>query len=288
VINRLALGTVQFGQDYGVANRSGRVSFEQIKECLSIAHLNGVDALDTAISYGESESVMGQIGIEKFRVITKLPEVPQGIDVQDWIKSRVFQSLSRLNISSAYGLLLHRPQQLHSPIGNNILFALEDLKKVGLIKKIGVSIYNPEDLLGLPLTKFDIVQAPYNILDVRLFTSGLAQKLKDLGMELHTRSAFLQGLLLMPKKDRPPKFMRWGDLWSKWDTWLSEEGISARQACLSFVLSKKEIDRVIVGFDSAIQLKQLLEIAGEDSFYAWPSFEEVDLKLTNPSLWEAL
>ena len=223
-MNRLALGTVQFGQDYGVANRSGQVSLDQIKESLHLAALHGINTLDTAISYGNSESLIGQIGVEKFRVITKLPEIPQGVYVQEWINSQVMKSLGRLNTSSVYGLLLHRPQQFHGSFGLDILSALKTLKEKGIINKMGVSIYNPEDLDGLPLEHIEIVQAPYNILDVRLFTSGAAKKLKDLGVELHTRSAFLQGLLLMPAKDRPAKFKRWDDLWSKWDSWLKDYG----------------------------------------------------------------
>ena len=287
-MNRLALGTVQFGQDYGVANRSGQVSFDQIKESLHIAALHGVNTLDTAITYGNSESLIGQIGVEKFRVITKLPEIPQGVDVQEWIKSQVMTSLGRLNTSSVYGLLLHRPQQFHGSLGLEVLSALKTLKEKGVINKIGVSIYNPEDLDGLPLEDIEIVQAPYNILDLRIFTSGIAKKLKDLGIELHTRSAFLQGLLLMPARDRPAKFKRWDVLWSKWDAWLSEHDISAKQACLGFVLSKKEIDRVIVGFDSSLQLKELLEIAGKDFLNDGPMFEGSDLNLINPSYWSAL
>jgi aryl-alcohol dehydrogenase-like predicted oxidoreductase len=287
-MNRLALGTAQFGQDYGVANRSGQVSFDQIKESLHIAALHGVNTLDTAITYGNSESLIGQIGVEKFRVITKLPEIPRGVDVQEWIKSQVMTSLGRLNTSSVYGLLLHRPQQFHGSFGLEILSALKTLKEKGIINKIGVSIYNPEDLDGLPLEHIEIVQAPYNILDLRLFTSGVAKKLKDLGVELHTRSAFLQGLLLMPATDRPAKFKRWDDLWSKWDAWLRDHDISAKQACLGFVLSQKEIDRVIVGFDSSLQLKELLEIASKESLNDWPIFEESDLNLLNPSHWSAL
>lgn len=288
MINRLALGTVQFGQDYGVANRSGQVSFDQIKESLHLAALHGINTLDTAISYGNSESLIGQIGVEKFRVITKLPEIPQGVDVQEWIKSQVMTSLGRLNISSVYGLLLHRPQQFYGSLGLEVLSALKTLKEKGIVNKIGISIYNPEDLDGLPIEHIEIVQAPYNILDLRLFTSGIAKKLKDLGIELHTRSAFLQGLLLMSATDRPAKFNRWDDLWSKWDAWLRDHGVSAKQACLGFVLSQKEIDRVIVGFDSSLQLKELLEIASKESFNDWPIFEGSDLNLINPSHWSTL
>jgi len=150
-MSRLALGTVQFGQNYGVANRTGQVSFDQIKESLHIAALHGVNTIDTAISYGNSESLIGQIGVEKFRIITKLPEVPKGVDVQEWIKSQVMTSLGHLNTSSVYGLLLHRPQQFNGSLGQEILSALKTLKENGIINKVGVSIYNPEDLDSLPL-----------------------------------------------------------------------------------------------------------------------------------------
>lgn len=288
MINRLALGTAQLGQDYGIANKVGQISFGEAKESLFMALLNGVDTLDTAISYGDSEAVMGKIGIEKFRVITKLPEVPKSLNVRSWITSQLKLSLSRLSVNSVYGLLLHRPWQLKGQLGNEILLTLEELKQSGIIKKIGISIYDPEDLDGLPLKAIDIVQAPYNIFDRRLFASGAAAKLKDLGIELHARSIFLQGLLLIPREDRPVKFLRWSDHWLKWDSWLDQQRVSALRACMSFALSRVEIDRVIVGFDSTSQLKEILEIAKQDQLKSYPNFDDVDINLINPSNWSTL
>ena len=288
MINRLALGTAQLGQDYGIANKVGQISFGEAKESLFMALLNGVDTLDTAISYGDSETVIGKIGIEKFRVITKLPEVPKNCNIRSWITSQLKLSLSRLSINSVYGLLLHRPWQLKGPLGNETLLTLEELKQSGIIKKIGISIYDPEDLDGLPLKAIDIVQAPYNIFDRRLITSGAAAKLKDLGIELHARSIFLQGLLLIPRQDRPSKFLRWSDQWLKWDSWLDQQRVSALRACTSFALSRVEIDRVIVGFDSTSQLKEILEIAKQDQLKSYPNFDDLDINLINPSNWSAL
>ena len=103
--SRLTIGTVQFGLDYGVANKSGQVSRKDAKSIISLARLSGIDALDTAISYGESETCLGAIGLGGFKVITKLPPIPGNItDVATWVYDQMEESLYRLNLTSVYGL----------------------------------------------------------------------------------------------------------------------------------------------------------------------------------------
>lgn len=132
-------------------------------------------------------------------------------------------------------MLLHCPEQLLSEQhGKPLLKALQQLKTQGITRKIGVSVYGPEELDRLmDEMPFDLVQAPLNILDRRLVESGWARRLKDQGTEVHVRSAFLQGLLLMTPDQRPEKFARWRPVWSEWSRWPGKAGLTPLQACAS-------------------------------------------------------
>ncbi len=287
---KLALGTVQFGLNYGVANTSGQVSSEVAVAILQHAHQSGIDTLDTAIAYGESESVIGKIGVQPWKVVTKLPAVPDGCtDVTQWVKAQAQGSLKRLGLNRLHGLLLHRPDQLLEEIGAELYAALQSLKAQGIVGNVGVSVYGPSELDALcGRYAFDLVQAPLNILDRSLVDSGWAQRLKDDGVEVHTRSAFLQGLLLIPKEKRHAKFERWKDIWSVWDQWLAETGLSPLQACLRFANALDCIDRVVVGVDNLAQLEEIIAAAA-GKLPSLPQFKILqDDRLVNPATWNQL
>jgi aryl-alcohol dehydrogenase-like predicted oxidoreductase len=287
---RLALGTVQFGLPYGVANKSGQVSQNEAQSMLRIASENGIDTLDTAIAYGESEKCLGEVGVENFKLVTKLPAMPNGcLDINNWGHEQVSSSLVRLGVGQIYALLLHKTEDLLGPNGRKLYVALDSLKEKGLVKKIGLSIYSPNELEALKNDfSFDLVQAPFNLIDQRLLHSGWMQKLKDNGVEIHTRSAFLQGLLLMKEIDIPPKFSPWKHLWKKWHDWLDENNISALRASLAFSLSFSEIDRVVVGADSLSQLQQIFDVIKLPLIFDFPSIDCDDDCLINPSRWSGL
>lgn len=287
---KLALGTVQFGSIYGVANTSGRVTLQESRDILQHAHASGMDTLDTAIVYGESEVVLGQLGIGQWKVITKLPAVPEGCDdVAKWVQDQIFQSRTRLGVVQLDGVLLHRPSQLLGRVGPALYNALQSIKAEGLTRRIGVSIYEPSELDALMDSySLDLVQAPMNILDRRIVDSGWAKRLHEAGVDLHVRSAFLQGLLLMPSDQRPIRFNRWNDIWSAWDNWLLNEGVSPIQACLRYFNDIPQIERVVIGVDSTGQLNQILD-AYEGKLFTLPDFPALkDDRLINPSTWNNL
>ena len=289
-MNRLALGTAQFGLPYGIANQDGQVTPTVAKAMLQLAVDCGIDTLDTAIAYGESETCLGEVGTQGFKLVTKLPAVPGGcVDVSDWVQEQVAASLSRLGVNAVYGLLLHRPQQLLESGGEALYQTLQELKKTGQVQKIGVSVYAPSELETLiSRYRFDLVQAPFNLVDRRLHTSGWLQRLKDDGIEIHTRSAFLQGLLLMPQATIPAKFAPWSDLWNKWHQWLAGHHVSAVQACLAYPLSFPEIDRFVVGADNASQLAQIISAANSPSHVDFPVLQCEEETLINPANWQKL
>lgn len=288
--SRLALGTAQFGMNYGVANQSGQVSADQVASILKLARARGVDTLDTAMDYGSSELALGANQVSDFSVITKLSALPDDVaDVDGWVQTKMAASLARLNLDRVYGLLLHRPHQLLGAHGKSLACALQRLKSEGLVKKIGVSIYSPDELDAvLQACPIDLVQAPFNLVDRRLHDSGWMDKLHQSGIEIHVRSAFLQGVLLMPQSRVPEKFARWSSTWGKWHDWLRAADTSAVNACLGFTLSFPQISRVVVGVDSAMQFEQLLEAAQAPAVATWPSIGLDDEMLVNPAKWNEL
>jgi len=289
-LSRLALGTVQFGLPYGIANQSGQVSRVVANAMLQLAFANGIDTLDTAIAYGDSETCLGELGTQGFRVVTKLPALPDNCaDVSTWVQQQVSMSLSRLSVGNVYGLLLHRSEQLLGSNGLELYQALQALKDNGQVQKIGISIYSPTELDALiPRYRFDLVQAPFNLVDQRLYRTGWIRRLKDEDVEIHTRSAFLQGLLLMSQADMPDKFSAWSGLWHTWYRWMLKKKVSAVQACLAFPLSFPEIDQVVVGADSASQLAQIVSAANKLLQAGLPDIHCNDENLINPANWNQL
>lgn len=286
-VSRLALGTAQFGLDYGIANERGQVSTDQVSEILKAASSVGIDTLDTAITYGDSEQRLGEVGISCWKVVSKLPEIPpDAVNVYSWVEQSVCTSLERLQVGQLYGLLLHRPEALLGSQGDVLYHSLNLMKEQGLVKKIGVSIYRPRELNFLcDKFSFDLVQSPLNILDRNLEKSGWLHELRNLGAEIHTRSVFLQGLLLMNPSKRPTYFQRWQPLWDRWDQWLTNAKSTPLQACLSYVSSLPEVSKIVVGVDSLSQLKEILDIPSGNLEIPDSTIASNDPELIYPFHW---
>jgi aryl-alcohol dehydrogenase-like predicted oxidoreductase len=285
---KLALGTVQFGMAYGIANQSGQINRLEAGHILSLARDTGIDTLDTAISYGDSEACLGSIGTQGLKVVTKLPALPTGIhDIGVWVHEQMLDSLHRLKVDSVYALLLHRSHQLLGDAGRSVKMALDRLKAEGVVNKIGVSIYAPQELDAVTQAcAIDLVQAPCNLVDRRLVSSGWLQRLSEAGVEVHARSAFLQGLLLLPRTAIPTRFECWASLWDAWHDGLARHGLTATAACLHYPLSLPQIDRVVVGVDSAAQLGELIGIARSPAPpLDWTFMVSEDESLINPARW---
>ena len=283
MVEKLGIGTAQFGQRYGISNKFGKVSQSEAENILYLAKLNSIDIIDTAISYN-SESCLGNIGVKEYKVVTKLPPVPNDIkNICEWIDVQIKSSLKRLRVNSVYGLLLHNSEDYKN---SELREKFKSLKADKIIHKIGVSIYSPNELNNLPCeNEIDIVQAPINLVDQRLVDSGWLKKLNSYGVEVHARSVFMQGLLLMPKKLIPQSFMAWSSLWNRWHDWLNRENITAIEACLHYVFSLPHVNRVIIGFEAANQLKQIVESLKSSLNISYLDISNIDENLVNPSIW---
>lgn len=286
--HKLALGTVQFGLPYGVANQQGQVSQSVIKRLLDSAKGFGISTLDTAIAYGDSEKALGLQDLQDFTVISKLFEMPNDChSIDNWVERQLCDSLNRLQLNSLEALLFHRPMQLLESNGQELYQAVLKLKNQGLIKRIGVSMDSFEELPKvIQHFDFDIVQAPMNIFDRRMETSGLLTQLKSAGVEVHIRSAFLQGLLLMSVEQIPSYFQPWSDLFSTYHSWLDTYDISPLQACLSYLNQNSKVDKIVVGVDSLQQLKQIVDAVAKPTLTIPDFLHSTDEGLINPSKWQ--
>jgi aryl-alcohol dehydrogenase-like predicted oxidoreductase len=250
----------------------------------------GISTLDTAVAYGDSEAVLGKVGCENFSIVTKLPEVPQNVtNHEQWVERQIHQSLTRLGIDRLDGLLLHRPDQLLGSVGNSLYKALCKAKEKGSVKRIGISIYDPQELELLPEEfTFDLIQAPFNPFDQRLLTSGWLEKLSALGTAVHLRSIFLQGVLLMTQNERPAKFLPWQKICNHWYSWLEETDQSALEACLSHAVNLPNVEKVVVGINSLEHLCQIIDSV--NNLAPNYRFEPVidDQRILNPAKWGEL
>ena len=286
--SRLALGTVQFGLDYGISNVIGRTSLEESEKILFAANRASVDTIDTAMNYGSSESVLGSIGVGGWKIITKLPSIPDGcVDIYQWVENNINDSLNRLGKDRLDGLLLHNPSQIFEEFGPKILDALSSAQRSGVVNKIGVSIYSPEDLIDIyNIFRPDIVQAPFNLVDRKLVNSGWLNRLTSDGVEVHTRSTFLQGLLLM--KEPGAYFEPWRNLLTFWRSWLQDNPkISPVTACLAYPLSFSGISRVIIGVNCLSQFNEIISALSKiKEIKNFPAISSCDPNLINPAKWK--
>lgn len=286
-INKYTIGTAQFGMVYGISNCGEPIEYDQVASIIRYASALGINTLDTAVSYGFSESILGRVGLSHWNAITKLPPVPVDCDsICGWIDEMVAGSLSRLGITKLEGLLLHAPGQLLEANGEEIYYALKRQKHLGKTRKIGISIYCPSELdVLLRRYQVDIVQAPLNVYDRRLIDSGWLSKLRLRGVEVHVRSIFLQGLLLMRPEELPERLAGLHDLHLQWFNWLESKNLSALEACLAFVNAQSEIDRIIVGVHSTSQLLEMFQGVRKKTVAVPSHISSSTIEHIDPRLW---
>jgi len=291
---KLGLGTVQFGLDYGISNRKGITPLDEVRDILALARVYGINLLDTAPVYGTSEEVIGQSLAEEmsFKIVTKTPPLRKSqIEKTDTvlIKDTFMQSLKRLKQRSIYGLLVHHVNDLLVPGGYYIWETMEELKVSGLVDKIGASIYSPGEIEKiLSLYSPDILQVPINVFDQRLLKDGYLRHLKSQNIEIHCRSVFLQGLLLMPLSEIPSYFEPFIPMLEHYHRALQGKGISLLQAALGFVLGVPYMDYIIVGVNNKEHLEKILKVVNNSDVLSQIDYTEFaldDERLVNPSLW---
>ena len=284
---QLCLGTVQFGLPYGITNPSGQVPEAEVRRILKLAAESGIELLDTAQAYGSAETVLGSCWPtnKPKRLISKLPaKAPQ----RHW-ETNLLKSLKRLKAKKLDAFLLHRAADLLEPYGSDLLEWLESVRERGLIERIGVSIYEAEELEGLPLERLQLVQLPLSIYNQGLIRNGQVDRLNNLGIAVHIRSVLLQGLLLQTPDQWPNHLSaEFRDHHTRWLNSLAEDGHSPLAGALSFARSCKGVEAVLVGVLTSKELTQivqawkLIENSSTDALLDWAWENVMDL---DPRRW---
>ncbi len=292
VYMKIGLGTVQWGLDYGVSNTSGRTPGDEAGRILDLAYGKGVRVLDTAPVYGNSEAVIGGLlrGRSDFRIVTKTPKCAEGAaigDSVDALEKSLRGSLRNLGVPGVYALLFHQPSDLLGPYGNALMEKAAEFKELDLVEKIGVSIYEGWEVDAV-MERFhmDIVQVPVNVFDQRLLITGRLAALKNGGVELHARSVFLQGLLVMDPGSLPAGLDGARIPLQAFHQFAAGNGITPLQAALGFVTGLPEVDVVLCGVNDVSQLNSILEATYPMASDRFSHLTVSDSILLNPSKWK--
>jgi aryl-alcohol dehydrogenase-like predicted oxidoreductase len=277
--SKIGLGTVQFGQAYGVSNRRGQIPATEAAAILARAARAGMRLLDTAANYGQAELVLAELDTSPFRIVTKTIGLSHGLEA---VIARARQSASLLKADT---LLVHAAGDLKGAEGEAYWKALQALKREGVFRRIGVSVYVADDPAALAAHfRPDVMQLPFSLLDQRLLASGALARLTDLGVEVHARSLFLQGLLFM---DSPPeKLKEAASPLARLRAALHEAGTTPLAAALGFVLSRPEVAAGVVGVTSLNELDEILAAAVTPlPALDWAQFALANERILTPSLW---
>ncbi len=295
--SRLALGTVQFGLDYGITNRTGQVGDDAIAAILRCASNDGIDTLDTASLYGESEAAIGRNEESAaFRVVTKTPKFADASSPEEAVarlRLSLDTSLVRLRRHAVDALLLHDADDLLGPYAAELWEAMERAKAAGLVGKIGLSVYHGHQIdAALARFPIEILQLPINPLDTRLIEGGQIARLAQAGVEIHARSLFLQGLLLQAPEALEPRFGPLRDAVAELDAWATAVGLSRLEGVLALALRIPEITRFVVGVTSERELQEIVNAGrvaeGVQELPSFASSAPLDQRHLDPSRWGEL
>lgn len=290
---KLTLGTVQFGIPYGISNNKIQTPFKEIEKILEIAQKHKISTLDTAPAYGQSEKIIGKILNKKnyFKIITKTPHINKSViknDDIDKLKTSLNQSLKNLQRNKVHTVLIHNTQDIFSKNGEKLFQELINFKNNGFTEKIGFSVYTKKEIeLLLKYFEFDIIQLPINILDQKLLIEGNIKQLKKRNIEIHARSIFLQGLLLMNPNKLNPFFDPIIKKLKKLHLALKKQNVSPLQASIHFIKNIKEIDKILIGINNHNQLLENINAYNNNvSNIDYSKFSGIDEEFTNPKNWK--
>lgn len=254
MIKKIILGTVQFGLDYGINNVSGKPSAEQVFRILEYAVSRGVETLDTADAYGNASKLLGEfnkLNPGTFKINTKFKA---GVEP---IAQQLNKCLEVLCMNTLNTYFFHSFTEFKS--FPNLLAELVTLKEKMLIKKIGVSVYNNEELEAVINTpEVDVIQFPFNLLDNRYQKDRLMKLGKANGKNMQVRSVFLQGLFFMNLENIPTKLAPLKQYLEKINFLAVKSNLSLEKLALLYVMGQPEIDEIVIGVDNLEQLHRNL------------------------------
>jgi len=279
LLSKLGLGTAQFSAGHGGPNPRGRPLEAEVSDILKIADRSGFSVLDTAVSFGQAEALVGAHlpRPNGFRIVIKTARCDRG---PDFIEQEARASLRRLGIHQADAIMVQQAGDLFGPHGPGLWQRLLALRDQGLFKHVGISVYASDDPLGVAERfKPDIIQVPASLLDQRLLIDGTLAQIRQLGIEVQLRSIFLQGILFLPPDRMPNSLQAASARLSRIRRMIAEGRSDPLQAALGFALSRPEASSVIVGVTTAAELSAIVAAA----LSPLPDLDWDDMALDDPT-----
>jgi aryl-alcohol dehydrogenase-like predicted oxidoreductase len=282
---QLAVGTVQFGMAYGVAGAKRAVPEDEARRILEISAAAGARLLDTAPAYGDIEQRLAMLceGLP-FSVVSKIPALPAEIaerEVGPWIEATILRSLQRLGGRLSV-LLFHRADDLLGDRGDAAWRAASDLLPPNV--RLGVSGYSPDDVAAV-CRRFpvSVAQLPGSAIDQRL--NGAAGLSYLRGLEIHLRTVFLQGLLLMDSAVAARRVPGCGGALSRWQDWCRHRGIDRATAALAIARGLPGVGFCVIGMDSSAQAEEIVRAWSAAAPMSVPELASVDIDVIDPRRW---
>lgn len=288
---KLILGTAQFSDDYG-AFKKNKINNKNYNMIFEILDNEKIFYLDTANAYKKSEKIIGNYSKKNYRIFSKL-SFSKKVDPKNlriFIHKQLKHSLNKLKAKNLFCLYIHHVKDLKK-YGQKLVDIFLDLKKKKLIKKIGISVYSPDDIkLTLKYFKPDFIQFPFSIFDQRILERNFLKKLKLLNINLVARSCFLQGLLLNNNFEHIKFKLPDKKKISEYHDFCEKKSLNKLDLCLNFVKAFTEIDYLLVGCDNSEQLKEIIKIIknknkNKNNKFFFKKFSIKSSEIINPSLW---
>ena len=291
----VCLGTAQFGLDYGITNRMGKVTEETAHQILNEAQKYGFNTLDTAAAYGDAEKIIGKIIMynNDFKLISKLPRQEETSFKESstsiWDRT-LARSLERLKTDSLEGLLVHSSEDLKKEGNEYLIDWLRRTKDYGYTKKVGVTIYEKDELEGIDLKNIDIVQLPLSLYDQRMVIEGTIAKLKDRGIEVHARSIYMQGLILQ-KSIYWPKWVGKNseNMHKKLESFARQKNLDLLDMAIGYVKDQEGVDKIVIGVCNTRELRDLQKKWKEENckyiIKEWEGWKLEETEILDPRKW---
>ena len=301
-ISKISLGTAQLGMEYGIANIDGKPDSNIAINILDYSWKNGINTIDTSPLYGNSEEIIGSFISSRIKekknltIISKLPSVDKKIDftynnLYDYIKKKIKKSLNKLKLKIIPIYLLHHSPDIYIKDGL-VIKCLNQIKKEGLIKQIGISTYYSKDVEeALKFREIDVIQISLNVFDQELIKSGLLKRLNKCDYLIFARSIYLQGLFFLSPEKLPDYLKIARQPLLKLRDLANEYNIDIAKLAFLYVRDLPEITSLVIGTESIKQLKNNLNYLDEKplslelSKRIFEEFSDLSDKIINPSLW---
>lgn len=290
--NKLILGTVQFGLDYGINNHRGKPEESEVFKILDLAFQNSISILDTAEAYGNSHERIGAYHKQsnnRFTIVTKFSS--KRTDLPANLTHRIQQNIEVLQVPSLYAYMYHSFSDFETFYPEHKKH-FQYLKSQGIIQKFGVSVYTNEEIEKLlAYDTFDLIQIPFNLLDNNSQRLDVLKRAKNKGLEIHTRSVFLQGLFFKELNSYAGALISLKPYVDQLNHLCSEHNMQLKDMALNYCIQQKNIDRVLIGVDTSIQLQENLQslqyVLHESILHKIDSIMVKNTEMLNPGNWHA-